>query len=86
MRFAWLLQWNSEGLPADQVSIENACIVSNTARWPLMIDPQLQGITWVREKEKANNLVVMRLGQKNMLRTLERAIDTGQPVLIEVCN
>jgi dynein heavy chain, axonemal len=80
---AQIAQWNSEGLPADQVSVENACIVTNTARWPLMIDPQLQGIAWVREKEKANNLVVIRLGQKNMLRTLERAIDTGQPVLIE---
>jgi dynein heavy chain len=80
---AQIAQWNSEGLPTDRVSIENACIVTNTARWPLMIDPQLQGISWVREKEKARNLQVVRLGQKNMLRVLERAIDSGQPVLIE---
>jgi dynein heavy chain len=28
-------------------------------------------------------LQIVRLGQKNMLRVLERAIDSGQPVLIE---
>ncbi len=32
----------------------------------------------MREKEKARNLQVVRLGQKNMLRVLERAIDSGQ--------
>ena len=80
---AEIAMWNSEGLPADQVSTENACIVTNTARWPLMIDPQLQGITWIREKEKARNLVILRLGQKNMLRSLLDAIEAGRPVLIE---
>lgn len=47
---AKIAQWNNEGLPNDRMSTENACILSNSARWPLMIDPQLQGIKWIKTR------------------------------------
>ena len=80
---AQVASWNGEGLPDDKVSVENGCIVTCTARWPLMIDPQLQGITWVRERERVNDLLVVRLEQKDMLRKLKAALEKGAPVLIE---
>ncbi|KAA0166994.1 hypothetical protein FNF28_02917 [Cafeteria roenbergensis] len=80
---AQIASWLSEGLPDDSVSKENGCIVTNTARWPLMIDPQLQGIKWVMKHEEENDLKVVRQGQKKMLATLEAAIASGAPVLIE---
>lgn len=43
-------RWNKQNLPSDKVSIENGTILTNSERYPLMIDPQLQGITWIREK------------------------------------
>lgn len=38
---AQIAEWNNEGLPMDQMSTENATILANSTRWPLMIDPQL---------------------------------------------
>lgn len=38
---AQIASWNNEGLPSDRMSSENATILSNSARWPLIIDPQL---------------------------------------------
>ena len=43
--------WAGDNLPTDRVSIENGAIAVNCARWPLLIDPQLQGITWIKKKE-----------------------------------
>merc|ERR1711871_1171267 len=75
--------WANDGLPADRVSTENGCLVTTCARWPLMIDPQMQGIVWIKTKEAKNNLLVTRLGQKGMLDKMERRIENGEPVLIE---
>ena len=75
--------WNAEGLPSDRVSVENGAISVYAERWPLMIDPQLQGIVWVKEKESKNNLQITRLTNKKMLGTLEKALETGWSVMIE---
>lgn len=37
-----IAKWQNEGLPNDRMSTENATILTNSERWPLMIDPQLQ--------------------------------------------
>jgi len=80
---AQIASWNSEGLPSDRVSIENGAITTYAERWPLMIDPQLQGIVWVKEKESKNNLQITRLTNKKMLSTMEKALETGASVMIE---
>eukprot|EP00611_Tribonema_gayanum_P031950 TRINITY_DN936_c3_g3_i1.p1 TRINITY_DN936_c3_g3~~TRINITY_DN936_c3_g3_i1.p1 ORF type:complete len:1333 (+),score=418.63 TRINITY_DN936_c3_g3_i1:367-3999(+) len=76
-------QWNIEGLPTDTFSIDNAIIVFNARRWPLMIDPQGQANKWVRAMEKEAKLAVMKLTDGDYLRTLENAVQFGQPVLLE---
>lgn len=74
--------WQNEGLPSDRMSIENATILSNSDRWPLMIDPQLQGVKWIKQKY-GDDLKVIRLGQKGYLDVIEKALSKGQIVLIE---
>lgn len=76
-------RWNKQNLPSDKVSIENGTILTNSERYPLMIDPQLQGITWIREKEKNNKLKSLRLGSKMINRELEISIENGFSALIE---
>ena len=56
-------KWAQEGLPADALSIDNGAIISAAARWPLMVDPQLQGIRWVIGKETPHGLIILQQSQ-----------------------
>jgi dynein heavy chain len=82
---AEIATWNSQSLPSDPVSSENGCIVTNSARWPLMIDPQLQGIRWIKnlEADPERELQIVRLDQKDMIRKMERALENGKTIMIE---
>ena len=75
--------WNNQKLPADPVSIENATILTNSERWSLMIDPQLQGIKWIREKEKDNGLTLLRMNNKKLINIIGECIEDGKTVVIE---
>jgi dynein heavy chain len=75
--------WNANALPNDTLSIENAVLVTQGRRWPLMIDPQDQANTWIRTMERRNGLKVIKLTDGDFLRTLENCIRTGTPCLLE---
>lgn len=51
-------RWTSEGLPPDELSIENGVLTTQASRYPLCIDPQQQALNWIRKKEEPNNLKV----------------------------
>jgi dynein heavy chain len=74
----------ADGLPSDSISVENGAIISNCKRWPLIIDPQQQGIKWLRRKgEREGQLEVIQLNQKNWQRTLVNAMTNGTTIIIE---
>jgi dynein heavy chain len=75
--------WFQNALPPDRVSIENGCILNNSERYSLIIDPQLQGITWIRKTYDPKGLKVTRLTNPKMVKTIEFAVEQGDPVLIE---
>ena len=75
--------WNIAGLPSDAQSTENAIILSKARRWPLMIDPQGQANNWIKNMEKDRGLDVIKLSEKDYLRTLENGVRFGRAVLLE---
>lgn len=79
---AQIATWNNEGLPADRMSIENAGILTTCERWPLLIDPQLQGLKWIKG-HYGDRLQITSLGLKGFQEQLERCLREGKVLLIE---
>jgi len=74
--------WKTEGLPADRVSLENAAVVVSCNRYPLIIDPQLQGQKWIKGRE-GSEMITIQLSQKNWLKKVEMAVSNGNVLMIE---
>ncbi|XP_077458505.1 dynein axonemal heavy chain 1 [Stigmatopora argus] len=75
--------WQLSGLPKDNLSVENSVIAQYSLRWTLFIDPQGQANTWIKTMERESGLEIIKLSDRDFLRSLENAIRFGKPCLLE---
>ncbi|CAK86503.1 unnamed protein product (macronuclear) [Paramecium tetraurelia] len=78
-------KWLQQKLPNDQFSIDNAIILKQSSKWPLIIDPQLQANQWIRNMEDSKSLLIFnaRSPIQQVQLQLEHAIQIGYAVLVE---
>ena len=79
-------QWVVCQLPKDTVSIENGIIMDHSRRWPLLIDPQRQGVKYIKNMGRHVSelgIDVTNLSDPKLMRTLEMAIQFGKWILLE---
>ncbi|XP_058137242.1 dynein axonemal heavy chain 10 [Dasypus novemcinctus] len=74
-------RWGSQGLPPDELSVQNGILTTRASRFPLCIDPQQQALNWIKRKEEKNNLRAASFNDPDFLKQLEMAIKYGTPFL-----
>jgi len=76
-------EWTLQGLPTDDISVQNGIMVTRATRYPVLVDPQGQGINWLKNREQDNQLRVTSLNDKHFRTVLDDCLSFGKPMLIE---
>lgn len=77
------LSWQSQGLHGDQLSLENAVILDHGIRFPLVIDPSGQAISFLLNKYKSEKIQTTSFVDKAFTKTLSGAVRFGTTLLVE---
>lgn len=78
-----IFRWNSEGLPPDELSVQNGILTTRSSRFPLCIDPQQQALAWIKKRETPNKLKILTFNDSDFIKQLEMCIMYGTPVLFQ---
>ncbi|XP_076054654.1 dynein cytoplasmic heavy chain beethoven [Oratosquilla oratoria] len=76
------LQWKTEGLPSDQLSMENALVILQSMRRPFLIDPSSRASEWLKEHLKESTVEVTTQQDAKFATTLELAVRFGKTLII----
>ena len=79
--------WNMQGLPTDPLSTQNGILVTKSTRYPLLIDPQGQALSWIQSKEESNlpswnGQSLVNLSDPKLKDKLEFCMGDGKSLII----
>lgn len=77
------LHWIACGLPPDDLSIQNAIILKRFLRYPLVIDPAGQAMSFLSQLMAAKKLTKTSFTDQNFLKILESSLRFGTTMLIQ---
>uniref|UniRef100_A0AAV2J329 Cytoplasmic dynein 2 heavy chain 1 n=1 Tax=Knipowitschia caucasica TaxID=637954 RepID=A0AAV2J329_KNICA len=77
------LIWKSEGLPSDDLSMENALVILQSVACPFLIDPSSRATEWLCTHLKQRRLEVINLQDGNFMTSLELAVRFGKTLVIQ---
>jgi len=79
--------WNMQGLPTDPLSTQNGILVTKSTRFPLLIDPQGQALSWIKNKESKklpnwNGQNLVTISDPKLKDKLEFCMSDGKSLVI----
>ena len=77
------IDWQSHGLPGDELCTENAIILKRYNRYPLIIDPSSRATEFLQNENKERRLTVTSFLDDNFIKQLESSLRFGNPILIQ---
>ncbi|KAH6598857.1 hypothetical protein BASA50_003364 [Batrachochytrium salamandrivorans] len=75
--------WVRNSLPSDNLCIENAVMLKQYQRYPLIIDPSGQALRFLSNEYKTKNITVTSFRDNAFLKTVESALRFGNPILVQ---
>ena len=79
-----MLQWRADGLPSDDLSIENAITILKSTEYPYIVDPSKQATEWLKVVcTKNGNLEVTNVNDDRFYLNVELAVRFGKTLIIE---
>jgi dynein heavy chain 1, cytosolic len=76
------LDWEKQGLPNDELCIENAIVMMHYNRYPLVIDPSDQAMSFIMNYYQKQKITKTSFADDGFMKNLESAIRFGLPLLV----
>ncbi|CAG0920502.1 unnamed protein product, partial [Notodromas monacha] len=77
------LVWKSEGLPSDDLSMENALIILLSKMRPMLVDPSGRASEWLKvHLEKLGKVEEVNPSERRFATTLELAVEFGKILIV----